>query len=175
MDRATRRSADGRSPVDNGTHCFDVAIHQIVASSTSSRPPGSTPRMADRHVLEADELTVLTGWAEGVAEALTYAPERAAELLDDARPGAPWRLALGIPEPSTQLSEAIHSMGRQVQAATPRGGAPTFDALLTAAIDDEADENALDGLVRRVLLSMLEERITRQPTLSDASPPPVIR
>ena len=29
MDRATRRSADGRSPVDNGTQCFDVAVHQI--------------------------------------------------------------------------------------------------------------------------------------------------
>ncbi len=26
MDRATRRSADGRWPVDNGTHAFDAAV-----------------------------------------------------------------------------------------------------------------------------------------------------
>ena len=38
-DRATRRSADGRIPVDNGTSCFDVAVHQVRASPTGSRSP----------------------------------------------------------------------------------------------------------------------------------------
>jgi hypothetical protein len=36
-DRATRRSADGRTLIDNGTSCFDVAVHQICASPTGSR------------------------------------------------------------------------------------------------------------------------------------------
>ena len=35
--RATRRSADGRWPVDSGTHYFDVAVHQIRASDASGR------------------------------------------------------------------------------------------------------------------------------------------
>ena len=37
--RATRRSADGRWPVDSGTHYFDVAVHQIRASDARSRSP----------------------------------------------------------------------------------------------------------------------------------------
>jgi hypothetical protein len=58
--------------------------------------------------------------------------------------------------------EALDAMGRVVGAATPPGGSATFDGLLTATNDDPPGEDALDGLVRRVLLSMLEERRTRQ-------------
>src|SRR5262249_51147403 len=36
MDRTSRRSADGRWPVDNGTHAFDVAVQQLRASSAGS-------------------------------------------------------------------------------------------------------------------------------------------
>lgn len=36
-DRATRRTADGRTPIDNGTSCFDVAVRQIRASPAGSR------------------------------------------------------------------------------------------------------------------------------------------
>lgn len=39
-----------------------------------------------------------------------------------------------------------------------------FDALLTAADEHHPDEETLDGLVRHVLLSMLEERRSRPPT-----------
>ncbi len=39
--RATRRSADGRWPVESGTHYFDVAVHQIRASDTRSESPNS--------------------------------------------------------------------------------------------------------------------------------------
>ena len=49
MDRATRRSADGRIPVENGTACFDVAVHQVRASPPArahrARPRASHPRM----------------------------------------------------------------------------------------------------------------------------------
>src|SRR5262249_22868568 len=37
-DRSTRRSADGRRPVDNGTRAFGVAVHQIQASNSGSQP-----------------------------------------------------------------------------------------------------------------------------------------
>jgi hypothetical protein len=164
MERTTRRSADGRWPIDNGTHCFDVAVHQLRASSAGSRPPLPRTESITRPVLEPDELTVLTAWAEAVAEVLAYLPERVTALLAEARAGAPWRAALALPEPSPRLSEAFESMGQAVRAASPPGGVPTFDALLTAANTEAPGEGTLDGLVRRVLLSMLEQRRTRQPT-----------
>jgi len=167
MGRATRRSADGRQPVDDGTHVFDAAVHQITAAPAGSGPSPSRARTTTHRVLEMDELTILTVWAEAVAEALGYAPERTADLLAEARPGANWRGALGLSEPSARLGEAIDSLVRIVQAAAPHGGPPTFDEMLTATAEDPTGEPALDRMVRRALLSMLEERRTREPVEGD--------
>jgi hypothetical protein len=161
MDRTTRRSADGRRPVDNGTHSFDVAVHQVRASDAGSGAPISRAGPTTPAVMEPDELTVLTAWGEAVAEALAYAPERVATVLADARPGAPWRRALGLPEPSSRVSEAIGAMGDVVRSASPPGGPPESDAVLAAARDDQREEQQLDSLVRRVLLSTIEQRCTR--------------
>ena len=163
MDRATRRSADGRIPVDNGTHCFDVAVHQVRASSTGSPSPPSAPRQTAPYVLEGEELTVLTSWAEAVVEVVSHAPERTAAVLAEGRPGAPWRAAMGLPEPSGRLAAAIRSMEQAVGTLDVPDGEPMSDALLATAAQDSPDEDPLDGLVRRVLLAMLEERRTRQP------------
>jgi hypothetical protein len=166
MDRATRRSADGRWPVDNGTACFDVAVHQIDAAAEAtgaSHAPSRTPPPHPR-VLESDEVTVLTGWAEAVAEALAHGPERTADVLASARSGAPWRTAIGLTQPAPRLSDAIESLRRFVMASATADGPPTYDALLAAAGRNHPDEKPIDGMVRRVLLSMLEERYTRRPT-----------
>src|SRR5262249_4773429 len=163
MDRTTRHSADGRWPIDNGTHCFDVAVEQVRASSTRSGPPISRSQTTPELLLDVDDLSVLTAWAEGVAEVLSHAPERAALVLEDARPGARWRTTLGVPDPSPRLSEAIDSLSREVQAATAESDPMVFDALLTAAGEDRPGERELDGLARRVLRSMLEQRRTRRP------------
>jgi hypothetical protein len=113
-------------------------------------------------VLELDELTVLTAWAEGVSEVAAYAPERIEPLLAAAGVGATWRAELDLPEPSPRLSDAIESLGRLTRAASSRAGTSSFDALLTAAQDDQPGETALDEVARRALLSMLEERRTRE-------------
>jgi hypothetical protein len=162
MDRRTRRSADGRWPVDNSTSAFDVAVHQVRASNAASGLPLSSPPDSTRHVLETDELTILTAWAEGVSEAAAYAPERIDAVLADARAGATWRAALGLPEPSARLAEATESLGRLARAIAASPGEQLFDLLLTAAGEEHPGETTLDGLARRVLLSMLEERRTRQ-------------
>ena len=73
-DRATRRSADGRWPLDTSTRYFDAAVHQIQASDTGSPSANRRPGAKTRPVLDADELTIITGWAEGLAEALAYTP-----------------------------------------------------------------------------------------------------
>jgi hypothetical protein len=161
-DRATRRSADGRWPVDTGTRYFDAAVHQIRASTTGSGSANGRPGAQTRPVLEADELTIITGWAEGLAEALAYTPDRALSVLADAHPRAPWRAPLGIPEPAPRVKKAIDSLSHVVIAATPPGDAPTFGAVLAAAREDNADENALSRLMRRALRSSLEQLRTRQ-------------
>jgi hypothetical protein len=115
-------------------------------------------------VLESDEVTVLTGWAEAVAEVFAHAPERTVDVLADARSGAPWRTAMGLAQPADRLSDAIESLRRFVLASATAERPPTYDALLAAAGRDQPDEQLIDGMVRRVLLSMLEERSTRRPT-----------
>jgi hypothetical protein len=164
MDRATRFSADGRWPIDNSTSCSAVAVHQVWGSSDGSRLPKSPPTTLTVPVLELDELTILTAWAEGVSEAAAYAPKQVDVLLAAARAGATWRTELGLPDPSNRLADAIESLGRLVRAAALPAGASSFDALLTTAQEDHPGETTLDQVVRRTLLSMLEERRTRQPT-----------
>src|SRR5262245_16432989 len=163
MARTTRRSADGRRPVDNGTHAFDVAVHQVRASNTRRE---QTPRRAGSSAerpLDVEELTVLTAWAEGAAEALAHAPERAAAVVADARAGADWRPKLGLPEPSEHVVAAIDCLVRAVRVASSLAEAPSLKAIVSALRDDPPGETHLEGLVRRVLTAMLEERATRQP------------
>jgi hypothetical protein len=164
MDRATRYTADRRWPVDNSTFCYAVAVHQVQASGVGSGTELAVPRATAARVLEAEELTILTVWAEGVSEAAAYAPERFDGLLTEARAGASWRAELRLPEPSPRLADAIESLRRMVQAVAPPPGTPLFDALVTAAGEDRPNEGTLDGLIRQALLAMLEERRTREPT-----------
>jgi hypothetical protein len=58
-------------------------------------------------------------------------------------------------------------MSREVLAAPAEDGTPSFDAVLRAAGEDRPGELALDGLVRRVLRAMLEERQIRPPASED--------
>ena len=160
--RATRHSADGRWPVESGTHYFDVAVHQIRASDARSESASSHSGSPTPPVIEVDDLTILTGWAEAIAEALAYMPSRAQAVVADARPGAPWRSEFGIGEPSPPLSAAIDSIERALSRSLPSGRAPSLDPVLLALRDAQPGESALDGLTRNVLRSTLEQLCTRQ-------------
>jgi hypothetical protein len=158
MGNATRRSADGRWPADNATDLFDVAVYQVHAAATALRQPDFPTEKPAPPLLETGDLTILTGWAEGVAEALATVPERALALLADARPGASWRAGLGIPPPSPRLSEAIERLDRSVRAGGPPTGPSAFGAVLAATTrEDQPGEQELDALARRVLRSALEQ------------------
>jgi hypothetical protein len=166
---ATRRSADGRRPVDTGTHLYDVAVHQIHASeggsgSQSARAAASLPRVLDVH-----DVTVLTGWAEAVAETLEHAPERIPALLAGMRAGAAWRPALAIADPSPQLDKAIAILSAVLEAAPPPGAPPSFDAVLAATREARVGEQPLDELVRSALRATLEQLRSRQPTADTAA------
>ena len=66
--RVTQRTRDGRLPRENGTHFFDVGARQVRAAAAGSGLP--VPRGASRNapVLNVEELTILTSWAEAPAE-----------------------------------------------------------------------------------------------------------
>ena len=102
------------------------------------------------------------GWAEAVAEALAYGPDRTAAVLSNARPDAPWRPAIGLVQPTGRLADAIASLHRFVVANATSSGSCTYDSVLTAARHEVPDEKPLDRMVRHALLSMLEERQTRR-------------
>jgi hypothetical protein len=157
-----RRSYDGHRPVENGSEFFDVRIRQVRASSTGSGPPDAPLGAPSRPLLETDELTILTSWAEAVADALVFAPKRIEAVPAAAQAGASWRAEFRIPEPSPRLNHAISGMARAVQTAAAAGSNPPLDALLHAIGDSQPDEPALDRLVRAVLRSALEQRQTRQ-------------
>jgi hypothetical protein len=160
--RATRRTGDGRWPVDTGTHLFDVAVHQIRASDAGSRSLSAGAGATLPRVLDVDDLTVFTGWAEAVAETLAHAPERIPALLADARPGAAWRSALGIADPAPNLDEAIASLSAVIEAAAPADDPPSFDAVLAASRETRLGEQPLDELVRSALRATLEQLRSRQ-------------
>jgi hypothetical protein len=162
MERATRRSADGRWPVDNGTHVYDAAVHQVKASPAGSEPGRFATETPNPQLLEVDQLTVLVAWAEAVAEALAHAPERLPSVLAEAAPGALWRCALGLAEPSQTLSHAMDRMRHAVSGAS-RPSTPALEATASVLRKDRPGEMELDRLVRRVLSAMIEQRCTRNP------------
>jgi hypothetical protein len=73
--RATRGSADGRHPVDDVTEHFGVNIYQVRADPAKSPLSNSEPTQLAPSALENDQLTILTGWGQALAEALVNDPE----------------------------------------------------------------------------------------------------
>ena len=162
-DRAMRRSTDGRRPIENGSELFDVSIHQVRAAANGSRPPKRSGPLTTP-VLQPDELTTLTAWAEALAEALTLAPHQLDAVFADARDGTRWRAALGLPEPSAELAHALDVIEEILRAAVGAAGAPSPDAVLAIAQNTPQDEPGLERLTRRVLRAAVEQIVRRQTT-----------
>jgi hypothetical protein len=161
-DVVSRFSADGRWPVANCTELFDVGVYQVRASTAGSRPGTSRSMVPARPLLlEDSELTILSSWAEMVAEKLAFAPDRAEAALTDARAGAPWRAELGIVEPSRELSDAIDSIGQALRETAARWGGLTLDGLIVELRDRRPAELGVDRFAREVLKLGLEQRRTR--------------
>jgi hypothetical protein len=83
-------------------------------------------------MLDTRELTILSCWAEAVADALAFVPEQLEAVRADALAGAPWRAELDLPEPSAELNQAITRMFREARTAMDAGGQQPLDALILA-------------------------------------------
>jgi hypothetical protein len=78
---AVSRSFDGRRPGHDGIEFCGVNVRQIRASGTGLPPPPAPAGPPPLPVLAADELTILTSWAEAMA--LDYKVfEKPSETLD---------------------------------------------------------------------------------------------
>ena len=161
-DITTRRSGDGRDIVNNCTQIFDVGVYQVQAASEGSNFASPGAAVPTGTALTAEELTVLTSWAEAVAETLAAVPEHVDAVLTDSRPGASWRTELGLAEPSTRLSEAIDSMSRSVPAAMAGTAGASVDEVLASTRVPRPGEGELDRLARAVLQSAIEQRQLRR-------------
>lgn len=162
-DRTMRRSSDGRSPVQNGGEFFDMSIFQVRAASTGSYQPDRATA-PPRSVLAPSELTILTSWAEAVAEALVLAPGRAATIAAQARSSSPWRGEFSLPDPAPALDRCIRAIHEWVRSITDSGQRPSPEALLSALSEDHKDrrgDSPCRSLARRVLRSAIEQRQMR--------------
>jgi hypothetical protein len=158
--QATRRTVDGRAPVDSLTHQFDVAVHQVRVTVGGSGLPARPKEAWIPRSLDTGDLTILTGWAEAVTEAVAYNPDYVWDVLADVEDGAPWRADFNLPEPSPQLSEAMKSMARAVQAARMSDGKVGLHQLHANCAQGVPNLSRLEQLVHRVLRSTMEQFLT---------------
>jgi hypothetical protein len=152
VGQTTRRTADGRRPVVNVADVRANNVHQIRAldrgdhtAAAREAPVGDELAVS----LDSMDLTILTGWTEAVAQALTASPDQLTTILDDARAGAPWRRQFGVAEPSAGLASALDDLARIAVSGNPTvKGVP-------APIDEPPPGRDHGTLVRAVLGSTL--------------------
>ena len=161
-DLTNRRSGDGRRPVMNCTELFDVGIYQVHAAGGGSTGLHRTPSAPAEPLLPPEERTILMSWAEAVAEAVAWAPERVDAVLAEPRPGAPWRGEFDLPEPSADLAHCLDVFDDAVKAAFSADGELTLDELIAALSDEAPDHGRLDRFAHRLLRTALEQRHTRE-------------
>jgi hypothetical protein len=143
--RASRHAADGRVPVDDVADLRLAAVHQLAARSTAGaaparpvRPPTAAPG------LQPTELSVLSAWAQAVAEAMV-AGGSVGEVLAQAARGAPWRAAAGTTEPSDRLQAALDVLGRAAAAGVAAVSEGPTGRPLLPAMRDAVDAAAVPG------------------------------
>lgn len=114
-DRATRHTADGRSPSRDTTRLLDVAVHSVrgdaIAGAIDDAAAAASGADTSSWAIELDtiELSIWAGWTEAWSAAGT-AEERAA-VRAAADPAAGWRAPLGLPAPSGALAAALARLG----------------------------------------------------------------
>ena len=120
-----------------------VAIHYVTAGEEAALP--SPPaRLSQASALDAEELTILTSWAE----ALDDAPERVPALLSAAGQGDPWRAGLLLPEPAGPLGRGLDAL-RCLVTPDLAAGAPVR-------------REGVDVLTERVLRYAIDARAARK-------------
>ena len=154
--RARRRCADGRTPLDNSTGLVVAGVHGVTdVPAERARTEAEAPVAAA--ALDGADLTIVTAWADVIADALEHAPSAVEGLLAEARPGAGWRAQLGLPEPAAPLARALGAAADAVAAADIGGNRDA--AVLGALRQHPVPGDAAASLGLAVLRAALEARL----------------
>ncbi|MBD0293375.1 MAG: hypothetical protein ICV70_07355 [Jiangellaceae bacterium] len=163
VDRARRRTPDGRRPVDNVADLFAAGVRQIAAAETPA-PVRHGRRAASPARLDAAELTILSSWVEAVAEAIAGSPADVDAVVADAVPGAKWRAVFGVDDPGTELAGALRALSDVVAAASTGPDGLTMEQTLQIVRGASGDGDPRALLAGRLLRMALESRLARRPT-----------
>jgi hypothetical protein len=154
-----RRSNDGRRPVRNAVDFYDVGLHQVIPEASGPSNEVRTQPMTTPPPLDIDEVTILCCWAEAVAEALAYAPERLGETMSEARGVSSWRSAMGLDEPTPALTQALDILGNLL-STMPADQRRLDNALLTLG-DVPESATPLEAMVQVALRAGVEIRLQK--------------
>ena len=177
LGRSARYAADGRAPTDDATDLYVAGVHQLRAGQPRTAPStvssGAEPRDP---VLDTVELSVLSSWAEAVADAVTGAiaiatasdADNADEsrvgdavrtcvdaVLVQARLGASWRAEMGLPEPSERLGVALAVLEHVTRGSLERTDQITVEGVLGALDDNSTEDGQVGRLVQRLVRDAL--------------------
>jgi hypothetical protein len=154
--RARRRCADGRTPLDNSAGLVVAGLHGVTAVPPEAVRTGSVTTVS-RSALDGVDLTIVTAWADVLADALEHSPAAVDDLLAEARAGAAWRAQLGLPEPTVSLARALAAVADAVAATD--AGRDRDAAVLEVLRHDSPDGDGAVSLGRSVLRAALEARL----------------
>ena len=100
IDSTHRHTADSRMPSRDTADFYEVASRPIRATDTvEAAPPRKTPTGSP---LDTIDLSILTAWAESIAADPS--------VVENAKPGAPWRAQFGIQEAEGQLATGLEAL-----------------------------------------------------------------
>jgi hypothetical protein len=149
IDRSTRHAADGRQPVDDVTDFYIAGVHQLTAADG---PAGEPTAPLGTAALTGQDLSVVSAWAQAIADAVSGGQEAVAEVLTAAAPDAGWRTGAGLSAPADDLAAALAGLVRLAADA----GATSVAELRTALEASPADEPDPDAVARVCLVAALE-------------------
>jgi len=157
LDRSARYAADGRQPVDDVTDFYIAGVQQVRAvpvaqgQSDDVEPSGNAGELASR------ELSVLSVWSQGVADAVSRGADAVELILNCAHPDAQWRAGCGLDQPAGELAAALEALIRVVRDGLGQAQTLTV-AGVRAGLEPAPDaaESGLDYLARVSLISALE-------------------
>ncbi len=135
---------------------FVADVQQIrAADPPMPLPAPDTTRTSRTGALDVADLTVLASWSDAVAEAIACADACLELVLADAAPGAPWRTALGVAEPSGPLATALDDLRRLGRSLSTSASPEEGVAAVRSAASSDDD---LTALAATLLSTALDRR-----------------
>jgi len=148
VDRSARYAADGRQPADDVTDFYIAGVHQLRAEPDSGQPPVTAPALAEAP-LPTRDLSVVSAWAQALADAVSGGRSAINTVLDAARPDAPWRADAGLTTPTGVLATALDALVRLSRDALASSGesVPAWRDFMARMSADGIDDVARVSLI----------------------------